>query len=504
MRKRRRYWTASRILTDARRFHSRSEWKENSAYAYRIAIQSGIHERATSHMPKPKMGPLIWTREKVLGDAGRYKTLEGWRKGSNVAYQSSFRLGIHQDATQHMRRGLHSRYSKREIHEGALKYRSRKEFRERAPSLYDAAHYRGILDDVCRHMRRPHWIPNTAKPRSVYALEFIDGSAYVGISLNPRFRIADHFRANRRHRTVRDRIDSLGGVLPTIRIRARGLTPKQSQVAEERAIRWYAQAGWTILNRTRAGSLGSARPYTDRELRLIARKYESKYAWQMDHAASYQAARRRGMLARCCSHMEPRYRKWSLQAAVDQLKTYPNRDRAQRKSSRAFQIVRQAGLLDEVLPKRRPLSLEKAISIGRIQQSLTEWARSHPGSYDLVRRAGLLRTVLRPRDTRKWTLERALGEGEKYKNRQEWKVAQFTSYNLVREAGRLDEVVPRTRNRWTIESAMHEGKRFASRKHWQVGNGTTYNIVRKAGRLDEVMPSWRKTARLQSRANVEG
>jgi len=91
-----------------------------------------------------------WSEEEIREEALKYDTRKAFREKSSAAHKKAYRLNILDDVCSHMDT-LRKYWSEEEIREEALKYDKRTEFAENNKA-YGAAQRLGILDDVCSHM----------------------------------------------------------------------------------------------------------------------------------------------------------------------------------------------------------------------------------------------------------------------------------------------------------------------------------------------------------------
>lgn len=127
----------------------------------------------------------------------------------------------------------------------------------------------------------------------VYAYEFADRSAYVGLTGSPKARHHNH----REKGPVAVRLAR--GEKPTFRVIKERLWAKEAAQLEMRVIARYRRDGWTMLNRTRGGelSLGFSPTRYDDVLRQ-ARTCGKKFEFLKKFRPLYQVAWHKGWLER--------------------------------------------------------------------------------------------------------------------------------------------------------------------------------------------------------------
>ena len=148
-------WSKNAIIADAAKYFYLGEWKRSSPSAYRAAKKNKWVEEASQHMQRPLSHRTVWTKEKILEDALKYKSKGDWWEQSRSAYYAAKRLGIFEDVVGHMVSPEKDRYWTRErITEEAKRFNTRGEWQQKSGSSYQSACQLGILDEASTHMER--------------------------------------------------------------------------------------------------------------------------------------------------------------------------------------------------------------------------------------------------------------------------------------------------------------------------------------------------------------
>lgn len=97
-----------------------------------------------------------WTKESLVGEALKYRTRSEFRMGSNSAYQTSIKRGLIEEICGHMRKRAiyNTKWTIEKLSEEALKYRTRREFQKASACAYSIAFKRKIIDEICGHMEK--------------------------------------------------------------------------------------------------------------------------------------------------------------------------------------------------------------------------------------------------------------------------------------------------------------------------------------------------------------
>lgn len=111
-RRKRENWTDEELLADAKKYDSPKEWCEASPSAHTVSHKRGLefHKKACAHMTRLRRE--TYTDAELLEDAKKYSSRSGWREGSQTAYQASVNRGpeFHNQACAHMHMGGLSDY----------------------------------------------------------------------------------------------------------------------------------------------------------------------------------------------------------------------------------------------------------------------------------------------------------------------------------------------------------------------------------------------------------
>tara|TARA_Y100000034_G_scaffold136985_1_gene217997 strand:- start:3946 stop:5565 length:1620 start_codon:yes stop_codon:yes gene_type:complete len=142
-------WTKEKIIAEAKKYDTRSNFKKNNAAAYQAARRLGILDIVCSHM---KIKLKRHTKESIIKEAKNYRTKKEFSVKSPSAYNKALKLGILNNACSHMVCGR-TKWSKKKIKIIAKKYKKRSNFQKFEPNAYSAARRFNILDEACSHMK---------------------------------------------------------------------------------------------------------------------------------------------------------------------------------------------------------------------------------------------------------------------------------------------------------------------------------------------------------------
>ena len=95
------YWTKERVIASAKPHPTQAEWRANEPSAVGVAKKKGWFDEATGHMsasrPNQKANGF-WTKERVLEDAKKYSSKTEWLKYSKGAASKAYRMGWMEEA----------------------------------------------------------------------------------------------------------------------------------------------------------------------------------------------------------------------------------------------------------------------------------------------------------------------------------------------------------------------------------------------------------------------
>lgn len=163
------HWTLETLSEEAKKYSTLKDFRENSPVAYQSARQRGLLVRVTSGLDRTKPGghPTgAWTKQRVIKEAEKFSSLSDFAKYSSAAYRKALREGWKDRVCAHMRKGrANSGYwNLPRCRDEAVKYVARTKFQHGSPSAYAAARRNGWLQKICSHM--PIRVKKCRTPRS--------------------------------------------------------------------------------------------------------------------------------------------------------------------------------------------------------------------------------------------------------------------------------------------------------------------------------------------------
>jgi hypothetical protein len=256
----RRDWTDEELLADAKKYKTRAEWAKNSIGARQAAKKRGkdFVEQCCAHMAS---GRLKYTDAQLFADAKKYKTRTEWHRSGNGAGVALDRgKEFYEKCCAHMierqrPKGFWS--AKANCLASARKFRTLNDWSKQEAAAVSSAREHGWFDECTAHMTK---VKNS----------------------NGFWTKARCLASARKFRT-----------------RTAWKTGDSAAFQAARKKGWHRAC---TAHMTRENAEPSK--YTEAVLKKAARRFGSRVAWQKGDRATYKAARRRGLLDRCCAHMK--------------------------------------------------------------------------------------------------------------------------------------------------------------------------------------------------------
>lgn len=328
-----------------------------------------------------------WNKERCTEELSKYTRKLEAKHGSPGAYNSAYQHGWLETIAPHLISKTdwsREKCFKRVKEKG---YKNKKEFREDSPGCYGYAAKHGFLDELCEGME----VLGNYDLRKIYAFEFDDGYAYVGLTYKPSRRHWQHLNEDGSPVYKHYHNKKQGFVFKVL---SDWLRQKDAQEFEDKMINEYANNGWIMLNSKKGGALGSAREwlYSLDELFKEGLKYKQRTEFRKKCPAKYAFAYEHGLLDIVCAHMPKKYHpspKWTrerLQDVVDEchkskitlMKNYPG----------AYEAICRKGLIEYYYGQKRAKgeirTLEESIKKCSKYKSTSELRKADKTLYEYI------------------------------------------------------------------------------------------------------------------------
>lgn len=290
-----------------------------------------------------------YTNEELIESARRFSTRAEWRKhDGGKQRQTAQARGIMDQCCAHMTDArTQKKHTTQEIIDEARKYANSTEWRRAHKSRYLTAIRYGILHLCTAHMPRKDGIYSGIY--QVYAYQFPDNTAYIGLTCVPEQRHAQHKGGGR----VLAKAIQLGIDVPEpVILSDHIMSPQEGQEQERMWIDHFKQEGWTTLNVAKGGSVGAigkviVSKWTKEKVLEIARRFHTTRDWVQFDSASYAAASRNGWLTECTAHMV-KLESWTEERIQEVASRYSSVDEFSREQTSCMVVAKRKGIYFKV------------------------------------------------------------------------------------------------------------------------------------------------------------
>ncbi len=181
---------------------------------------------------------------------------------------------------------IHRRYSDHELISEALKYTTKKQFKEMNPKMYDSAYNKGLFDEKITHFRAC----GNAYNKYVYIYFLTNKRVYVGQTNDITRRHKEHLKSWLKEDEIL--YTKISKIMQAERVTR----------LEELLRRRYVSHKFTVLNKIKCSLPGGAFKWDKRRCQLEAARFSSRSEWQKSSPGSYLSARRNGWFSELSSH----------------------------------------------------------------------------------------------------------------------------------------------------------------------------------------------------------
>jgi len=431
-------WTEEKCLKEINKYQYNGDFKRKSPGAYAACKRNLWHIDKIEKL-KVKIN-RHWTPEAALILARKCKSRIEFRISYPNAYSISMRKNWDNIVMAHLPE-IKQKWNFDKCQKEAEKYITRTKFNKGAGGAYMYALKNKFLDQICGHME----VVGNEHKRMIYAYEFSDGYAYVGLTYNEKKRQYEHFYEKR------------GPVAK--HIQKTGLEPKYVKLnnyvsvykavkLEDEFINRYKHSGWKMLNGVKGGALGgNERQWTFEKCLQIAKDFTRKEDLRLALGLGglYNAANKNGWWDEICAHMTEGNVKWTKTEVLKAAKSCEFVGEFQKKYGAAYRSAKEGGYLEDVrsLLKKKInyWDLESVTKEASKYKTIVEFQKNNSGAYNYAHRNGLLQKVTAHMSKLTyWNLELCKTEARKYSKKYDFMLNSASCYNHARKNGYLDEI----------------------------------------------------------------
>jgi len=379
--------------------------------------------------------------------------------------------GLYRDLTSHMKRVKRDAYTYEEIESEAKKYSSMPEFQKGSPLHYNAAKYRGILDNF-KNFLRPGLTRYTDEELQKIAARY---NSLKDFRINEPAAYATAYRRN---------------IIQDIKARHKNPNIIQDIKARHKNPISYEEIKKNSIIR---------KIWTKEEVAKLAKQYNTNKEFRENEPNAWTAAHRKGWMDEIGAHFEKMGNKFKRLVYVYEFPdnhayvglTFSEKNRQkehqdlQNAKSAVAKHILQTNLqptyksLSEYIDTQEASNLEKCIIDSYKNNGWIMLNKIKGGGLGGCHRTDLTMEIIKE-----------LTQG--FKSRNEFKKQYPSEYAIARKYGWLEDVFSEIpvldRTIWTYDKAKEESKKYNSRFEFSKGNNTAYQNARKNGWLDEFFP----------------
>lgn len=447
-------------------------------------------------MQQKKSG--YWTKEHCAEEAKKYQNRSSFCKGSNGAYTAALKHGWLNDICSHMEIKWERKWdTKAKCAKEAKKYTNRTDFQNNSSGAWNAANKHDWLDEICSHMET---YGNLFK-RCIYAFEFSNMSAYIGLTDNIQRRKRQHLNSS--NSAVYKHIQKTS-LTPTLQILHEYTDKELAKILEKFYIEDYRNKGWNILNRAKAGSLGGKYVFWNyEECKSHALQCNTRSEFIIKYPGAYASAVKNKWLDDICQHMELKFEiKNDSETVRLEAQKYSTRQEFKHGSNSAYEYARKHHLLDAICTHMtRPLPKvkwtdEAILEEAKKYSSKEDFRKACSAAYTIAHKRGIIEKVCShmasSRKTRDyWTFEQCQKAASKYQSRNDFKKNDGSAYSTAVRNGWIEQICthmikPAPKIKWTHKKLAEEAKKFQTKKDFKMFSHSAYVTAVKNGVLDEI------------------
>jgi len=479
------YYTFERCQTLAKKFKTKSKFKEKEPSAYTRALKYKWLDKICSHMISRKK----WTKESLLATAKKFKTKSEFKEKEHSGYVTAVKKKCLDEICSHMIR--RENWTFKLCKEEAEKYSTRTKFYLESRGAYLKAKRNKWLDKICVHMKiQLKW------PRELVEIEA------------------------EKYKSKMDFLEGSGG-------------------AYHRALKeGYLE---DICNHMDEGRNPNGF-WTKSRIEKEAKKYETRTKFSENSSAAATIAKNNGWMDDVCGHMKV-FKKprgyWTFERCEKEAKKYKTRSEFKNKSPREYTAAQRKGWLDKICshmeragshvlraiyeiydekrnltyiglsynPEKRYLehftkssNLEKLLQGNHKLQILTDFLPINESALEEIRyidqRESDGWTVLNISkggslggDNLYWTLSLCIKKANECNTKTKFRNKWPGAYGRAHKEGFLNEicthmeVISKPSGYWTKELCWEEAKKYKTRSEFKRKSGAAYRAAQKKGWL---------------------
>lgn len=173
--------------------------------------------------------------------------------------------------------------TKEQCAEIAAKFKTRKEFKEKEPTVLSYSYNNGWLDEICSHMKRL----GSLTERALYMYRFPDGAVYYGLTDDLGERYNSHIDLNNSSPTSVTKYMKKTGMIPVYIQLSDYFNAQLAATVEDGMIKNSKKQGIKVLNRVKGGGLGKLPKVLKEEIIKSTIGYKYWDVWKKEQKRYY-------------------------------------------------------------------------------------------------------------------------------------------------------------------------------------------------------------------------
>ena len=351
-------YTKEEILESARRYKYQRDWKNNESSIYNSAKtydKPNGKERefwleCISHMEYIYKPNGFWTYEKCAEISKKFKTLKEFREDLEFgAAYKRIKVNKWDELLSHLvyiykPNGF---WTYENCKEHALKYEYLSDFLNECGGALNAVK-KNKWTELISHLKHK----SSNQSRYIYAFEFPDNHVYVGLTYNLEKRLSDHLTTKKSKSPVLVHIEKTGLDFVFKKVYDEKFHKDIAGEMEDQTMVFYKNNGWVLLNKAKAGGLGSDKvkwsyEKIKQELNGVKTLTEAK---NLLSAHVFTVIRKKGWWDDFITPLvnDTGRTKWTVELAMEEIKKYKTRREVQLNANGLYKFLSANDLLKHI------------------------------------------------------------------------------------------------------------------------------------------------------------
>ena len=513
----------SLILTEGKKYATKSEFEKNNRSAYEAARRYGWLTEMDWFIEKKQKPKGYWSnKEAVFNEAKKYSSRTEFKDGSNGAYNAAKKnkwleempwlKSKSKKGSEHIKRRWKT---KEDIIEESKKFTSRSEFNKKSKTAYEIARKNKWLDEMVWLVNKNVYVD---KVDSIYKYYFKEKNAiYIGRTVYTEIRDKQH--RNTKNDSVYRFAEDNKLAIPKMEIIESDLNVLQGIEREKYWESFYKNKGFIIINKAPCGSIGSMASGKWNKKNCIeeSKKYSTRGEFFLGNSNAYQKSIKEGWIEEMnwlsSKRRMPRGY-WTIKEnVINEAKKYKSKNEFEKNNVSAFLAAYKHGWLNEikweVIQHQKPSGFwnkkENVIEESKKYNTFKDFRNSSTTAYRAAKKNGYLDEMFWLSDVKKknnhFSIKHPKGywkdrnnimeEAKKYSTKQEFQKKNLSAFLAAHKYGYIDEMEWLARRNqhkwgyWTYKNIEKEALKYNTKTEFFKKNQTAYRAALKLGIIDD-------------------